>query len=328
MGVAFGLVHLDRQAKVPRLERTDIFEVVSPDGTILRLSYAEIERERQELSEIRQRLMESARTSAQRKASGEAPPGTAREPSPAGLLPEAVEEASSGGAEAVEPKAGEGNLQNLLAKIFSQPVVEDLVQAQITREAGELADVLDLTDEQLATLEEELKKRKTRYPPGFRAASSGSGREEQGPQASLEEELQSILTPDQYQRYREYTEKKDALQGAAPLEKDLFELGWRLDLTEQQEDPVREILKEQEEKMKQISLAPPLGADASPAERLEKHLESRTSLNRETAERMKAVLDEGQYEAFIRYQEERDTETRLLKRLIQEEKSSEMPATP
>ena len=49
MGVAYGLIALDRQTTIPRLEMTDIFEVVTPDGTVRRLSYAEIEREKQDL---------------------------------------------------------------------------------------------------------------------------------------------------------------------------------------------------------------------------------------------------------------------------------------
>ena len=43
MGVAYGLVALDRHATIPRLEMTDIFEVLTSAGTVLRLSYAEIE---------------------------------------------------------------------------------------------------------------------------------------------------------------------------------------------------------------------------------------------------------------------------------------------
>jgi hypothetical protein len=71
-----------------------------------------------------------------------------------------------------------------------------------------------------------------------------------------------------------------------------------------------------------------MGGDGSPAERLEEHLEKRTALNKETAEKMKTVLEEDQYEVFLQYQVERDTETQLLKRLIQEERGGEAPATP
>ncbi len=219
-------------------------------------------------------------------------------------------------------------MKDLFAKIFSQPIMQDLMEAQIAGEAGELADVLDLTDEQLATVEKELKKRKRTFPPGVPGGSSGSDEEGQEPETTLEEELQTILTPEQYQKYQEYTEKKSALAGTPALDRQVFELDWRLKLTEEQQAPVREILKEQGEKRGQLSSASPAEVDASPAERLEKHLAKRTALNQETAEKMKAVLEEDQYEVFLQYQVERDTETRLLKRLIQEERGAEAPATP
>ena len=112
-------------------------------------------------------------------------------------------------------KTGGKNLQNLFARIFSQPIMEDLVEAQIAREAGELADVLDLTDEQLASVEEELKKRREPVGPGFRPSSPRPTRQQAAPETSLEEELASILTPEQYQKYQEYTEKKNALAGSS-----------------------------------------------------------------------------------------------------------------
>ena len=225
-------------------------------------------------------------------------------------------------------KPSDKNLKDLFAKIFSQPIMQDLMQAQVAREAGELADVLDLTDEQLATVEKEIKKRKRPFPPGAPGRSSGAGEEEQVPETTLEEELQTILTPEQYQRYQEYTEKKSAIAGSPALDRQVFELDWRLKLTEEQEAPVREILKVQGEKMGEISPASAMEGDAPPAERLEKHLEMRTAMNKETAEKMKTVLEEDQYEVFLQYQVERDTETQLLKRLIQEERRGEAPATP
>ena len=200
------------------------------------------------------------------------------------------------------------------------------LEAQIDREAGELADVLDLTDEQLATLEEELKKRKKPVAPGFRASSPRPPRQEE-PKTSLEEELASILTPEQYQKYQEYTEKKKGLTGSSPVDREVFELNWRLKLTADQETPVREILAEQGEKMKQLSSAATFEGDADPVESLEKHLAQRTAVNKETAERMKRVLEEEQYEIFLQYQEEGDTETLLLERLIQEEQAGEASAT-
>jgi len=304
MGTAYGLVALDRKATIPRLEKTDVFEVVTSDGTVLRLSPAEIEREREELRALRERRRGSPKAVEKRRGPGEAPPF------PIPSLPTA---------EALSEEA---------AKIFSQPIMQDLMQAQITREAGELADVLDLTDEQLATVEKELKKRKRTFPPGVPGRSSGPDEEEQEPETTFEEELQTILTPEQYQKYQEYTEKKSALAGTPALDRQVFELDWRLKLTEEQQAPVREILKEQGEQMGQLSPASPVQGGASPAERLEKQLAKRTALNKETAEKMKAVLEEDQYEVFLQYQVERDTETQLLKRLIQEERGGEAPATP
>ncbi len=319
MGVAYGLVALDRQATIPRLERTDIFEVVTSDGTVLRLSYAEIEREREKLRDLRERRREVPRAGVKRWGSGEAPP------IPIPNLP-TVETPSE---EAAVKKPSHKNLRDLFAKIFSQPIMQDLMQAQIAREAGELADVLDLTDAQLATVEKELKKRKRTFPPGVPGRSSGPGEEEQEPETTFQEELQTILTPEQYQRDQEYTEKKKALAGTPALDRQVFELDWRLKLTEEQEAPVREILKEQgAKKMGQLSPASPVEGDASPAERLEKHLAKRTDLNKETAERMKTVLEEDQYEVFLQYQVERDTETQLLKRLIREERGGDASATP
>jgi hypothetical protein len=284
-----------------------------------------MERDRQELRHTRQRVEALERAVLRRRGKGEPTPIPPPGGPSAGPLPE---ETSGGRPESKGPKARDKNLKNLFARIFSQPVMEDLAEAQIDRQAGELADVLDLTDEQLATLEEELRKRKQRLPSGFQAASSRPAREEPEPQTSLEEELPSILTPEQLQKYQEYTEKKIALQAAPSVDREVFELDWRLDLLEDQKAPVQEILKEQDEKMRQLSPASALEGDATPAERLEQHIEQRTALNKETAERMKAVLDEDQFEAFVRYQEERDTETRLLRRLIQEEQAGEEPATP
>lgn len=318
MGIAYGLVALDRQATIPRLEKTDIFEVVTSDGTVLRLSPAEIEREREELRTLRQRHWRSPRAVEKPKGPGEAPPL----PIPNLPTAEALSE------EAAARKPSDKNLKDLFAKIFSQPIMQDLMQAQITREAGELADVLDLTDEQLAEVEKELQKRKRTFPPGVPGRSSGPDEEEPEPETPLEEELQTILTPEQYRKYQEYTEKKSALAGTPALDRQVFELDWRLNLTEEQQAPVREILKEQGEKMGQLSPSSPLEEDASPTERIEKHLAKRTALNNETAKKMKAVLEEDQYEVFLQYQVERDTETQLLKRLIQEEQGDEAPATP
>ena len=141
MAVAYGMVILDRKATVPRLESTDIFEVVDSDGNILRLSYAEIEREREELRDLRERNRGIPRTLVRRRG-----PGQTR-PVPIPNLPKA--EVPSRKA-AVEKPPAKG-LKDLFAKIFSQPIMQDLMRAQVARQTGELADVLDLTDEQRTT---------------------------------------------------------------------------------------------------------------------------------------------------------------------------------
>lgn len=319
MGVAYGLVALDRRAAIPRLEMTDIFEVVASDGTVLRLSYAEIEREMEELRALREPPLGSLR-SAQKRGK----PGRSLQFDPPLNLPTGEDLPD----EVTAKTPSNRTLKDLFAKIFSQPIVQDLMQAQVAREAGELADVLDLTDEQLAAVEKEIKKRKQTFPPGVPGRSSGTEENGQQPETTLQEELRTILTPEQYRRYEEYTEKKRGLARSPALDRQMFELSWRLNLTEEQEAPVREILEEQEEKRSQFSPASSMEGDASPADRLEKHLENRNALNKETAERMKAVLEENQYEVFLQYQMERDTETKLLKRLIQEERGTEAPATP
>jgi hypothetical protein len=315
MGVAYGLVALDRHARIPRLARTDIFEVIARDGTVLRLTYAEIEREREDFRLLLERHRE--RPGAMARPAGPGQGSRAR------ILDRPPPEAPP--ADAGAKAASANNLKELFQKIFSQPVIQDLMQAQVTREAGELADVLDLTDEQLEAVQKEIEKRKRSLPPGMPGASSGPEPGGTEPDPPLEEALRSILDPGQYQRYQAYVEKKNALAGSPALEREVFELNWRLKLTQEQEDSVREILSEQGEKLAKSSAVPASGRDASPAERLEMHLESRKALNKETAEKMKAVLEEDQHEAFLRYQVERDTETRLLKRLIEQERGEETP---
>jgi hypothetical protein len=319
MGVAYGLVALDRHARIPRLARTDIFEVVARDGTVLRLTYAEIEREREEFRQLLERHRERPRAKTKPTTPGRPPNLQMLDRPPAEVPP----------AEAGAKTPSANNLKELFAKIFSQPILQDLMQAQVTREAGELADVLDLTDEQIEAVQREMERRKRSLPPGMPGSSSGPepGTTEADP--PLEEALRSILTPGQHQKYQEYTEKKNALAGSPALEREVFELNWRLKLTQEQEDLVREILREQGEKMAQTAAVPTTSeGNASPAERLETHLERRKALNKETEEKMKAVLEEPQHEAFVRYQVERDTETRLLRRLIEEERGERAEPTP
>ncbi len=319
MAVAYGLVILDRKASVPRLASTDIFEVVAPDGNILRLSYEEIERERRELRDLRQRSRKVPKAVTPQRGWKEARRLPTPQPPEANAVPR----------RASAERPADQALKGLFAKIFSQPIMQDLMQAQITRRTGELADVLDLTEEQRASVEKALRKRKPTVSVGGSGPSSGPApEEEQEPETTLEDDLQTILTPEQYQRYQEYTGKKRALAGAPGLDRQIFELEWRLGLTEEQEAPVRQALNEEAEQLELLSSSPALGSNPSPADRLEERLARRTAVNRETAEKMKTVLDEDQYEAFLRYQAERDTETRLLKHLIREERAGATPATP
>ena len=43
---------------------------------------------------------------------------------------------------------------------------------------------------------------------------------------------------------------------------------------------------------------------------------------------MRKILDESQYQSFLDYQSEKDAETQLLRRLIEEEKAAEGGVTP
>ena len=114
MGVAYGLMFLDRKATVPRLERTDIFEVVSSDGTVLRLSYSEIERDREELRRARQRI-EGLERAVLRGRGQIVPPSVPPSGEPQAESPLEKAEGSRR-PEAKGPKARDENLQNLFAK--------------------------------------------------------------------------------------------------------------------------------------------------------------------------------------------------------------------
>ncbi len=54
------------------------------------------------------------------------------------------------------PETSKKKLGDLFAKIFSKPVMQEIVRSQVKRQAGELSAVLDLSDEQHETLETEL----------------------------------------------------------------------------------------------------------------------------------------------------------------------------
>ena len=330
MSITLGLILLDRQASVLRVGPTEIVEVILPGGKVQHLSYAEIEREREELLSLRQQMSEF-----QKRPSAPAPPDAGSKPAAPGMPDStaAPAQAPSQGLQQEEPRSSpepKKNLGKFFAKIFSQPIMQDLMTHQVNRQAEELADALDLTPEQKAELEQILKRRKVSFPQGPASGPAGPTAVEEGRASpkSLEEEILAILTRAQAQRYQEYTEKKNALSGASTVERDVFEMSWRLKLTEEQEKQAREILQVQSEKGRTPPPLSGLQPEGPISERIETYLEKKASLERETSEKMKTILDENQYQAFLAVQSEKEAETQLLRRLLEEEKSAEAVATP
>ncbi len=324
----YGLFYLDQQSSAPRLESTETFEVTLPDGTTQHLSYAEMERARQEM---RQRI-----ASLERKLA-EVTPASIKKPSLKSESLGSVQKAVRG-KEAADKSdehrhgTSRKNLGELFAKIFSQPVMEEIVLSQVKREAGEISDVLSLSETQRKSLEDSLKKRKkARFGRRGMLAASGTPEDRAASEKSLEEELQSILTPEQARQYEEYKEKKEALAGTSQVDRDLFELTWRLDLNEEQEGQARQVLQEHWDGMQTLSPASgPAGADdeESYMKRFDLYLKERDGLNSRTAQKMKAVLDEDQYNSFLAYQQEKDVETQLVRKLIQTAKEEEKAPAP
>ena len=330
MSISSALLLLDRQASAPRVGPTEIVEVVLPDGKVQHVSWAEIEREREELLSLRQRISEL-----QQRLSTSASPGAGL-PLAAPKIPESTApppKAPSQESPQKETQPGtdsQKNLSKLFAKIFSQPIMQDLMKHQVDRQVGELSAVLNLAPEQKSELEEILKKRKSALPRGPASGSAGPTTAEEGraPPKSLEEEIEAVLTPAQAQRYQEYTEKKNALSGASAAERDVFELTWRLNLSEEQEKQTREIFQLQFEKGRIPSPVSGVQEEGPLSERIGSYLEKKSSLDRETSETMRKILDESQYQSFLDYQSEKDAETQLLRRLIEEEKAAEGGVTP
>jgi len=327
LAAGYGLSYLDEQASTPRLGSTEVFEVALPGGGVQRLSYAEFERDRQELSQLRQRLakLEAAGSQAAAPARKTEPPA----PSQAAAAAAAPVPGAPPAAEArkMPPDASRKNLGELFAKIFNQSMMDDLVLGQVKRQAGELTDVLDLAPEQQKTLKEMLEKRqKARF--GRRGAAPGQAREEDVSSRSPEEEIRGLLTPEQARKYQEYTDKKNSLSGASALDKEVFELTWRLDINEEQETRTREILQEHQNSSQKLTpvSAPDEEGEASYTKRIEEYLAAREGLDKRTGEKMKAVLDPGQMKSFLAYQEEKDVETRLFRKLLQEGASRETQA--
>ncbi len=323
VAVGYGLFFLDRQASIPRVEESEIFEVVLPDGKIERLSYLEITQEREQEHQLREEIKRLSKTLAHTKRTRRRP-----QPGPPGdLIPQENTDRPEAVVKDQASRSPKRNLGSLFAKIFSQPAMQDLTKAQVKRQSAELTAVLGLTPEQQQSLETVLQKRKKALPDLFKDASSPARpAKDQGSQKSLDDEIRAILTEDQVQPYQEYTEKKASLSNAPVLDRELLEVSWRLSLTGEQEPQVREIMQEHHERLRALSptpLAP--GEDVSPSERFENFLQEKNLLNQRSAERMKTVLDEEQLSAFLLYQEEKDAEAQLFQKLIQSSHNEPSP---
>ena len=217
--------------------------------------------------------------------------------------------------------ASKKKLGDLFAKIFSKPVMQEIVRSQVTRQAGELSAVLDLSDEQQAALEEALEKRKQALTQDRGMPRSGRpGGPPQGDR-DLEDLYRSLFTPEQYGKYEEYAEKKKEVAGASSADRELFELTWRLELNEEQEGKAGELLATHWEKIQELSPMGGAGEEASPMDQFDEYLQKRTAITSRTAESMKAFLDEDQYSGYLQYLEEKDTEARLFQKMIRSESS-------
>ncbi|MEW6439351.1 MAG: hypothetical protein AB1640_00300 [bacterium] len=312
MAVAYGLMLLEREASAPRVSAGEVLEVVLPDGTTQHFSFAEIERQRQELASLRQRVSElEQKAPASAPTAAPSPESTSPLSEGPGAAPSGPEAAGPGThpGEDLDQPAGKG-LGNIFSRIFTQPVMKELVAHEVNRQVGELAAVLELSQEQRTALEEILTRRRNEPPRG-----PSSGR-------TLEDELQGVLSSAQSERYREYTDKKRSLAGASPVERDLFELDWRLGLSDEQSAQVREILQEQFEKGRTPPAPTGPQAEEPVSRRIEDSLDQKASLDRETGEKLGKVLDESQHGVFLEYQKEKAAENELLRKLLQEEKAA------
>ena len=321
MGTAFGLSYLYKEASNPRIESTEVFEVTLPDGTKERLSYSEIERDREEIKLLREKI----RVMVNRRDLPKAPVVTPERP----LQPKPSQASPAPVPSKVQTQASSKNLGQLFSKLMNTSTMKELASQQVNREAGELAAVLDLNKEETAKLEKILNKRK-KLPGSLGAEAERSGEEsdKQEPPRSLDEELRSLLTPEQFSRYQEYTEKKKTLSGATSLDKELFELKYRLNLTEDQEAPVKEVLKEQGEKSQFLPTSPGSDEEGTPLERIQNYMDHKSAIDKETAQRVQQILNEKQYADFVQYQEEKSAEVHIIKKLLEEEGKSESTPAP
>jgi len=329
LSVGYGLAYLDRQTRVPRLQRTEVFEVVFPDGTDQHLSYAEVEREREELRRLRARVAQLEGLRAGKARPPGPGPGARPGPAPAPAEPGAAEpQAAPGAAPPPADAAGpQKKLGDLFAKLFSKPVMEEIVRSQAERQAGELSAVLDLSPEQAATLLAELEKRKREAldsrsrPEAGRAGPAREARE-------LDELSRTLFTPEQLQRYEEYNEKKKSVRGAPPPERELLEVAWRLHLSPEQEARAGAVLRDQWEKIQQLSPVGGADEEASPLDQFNQYLDRREEIVTRSTEQMKAILDEDQMAGYAQYLGEKDTETRLLQKMIRSESPDGPPGGP
>ncbi len=314
VAVALGLSYLNTKASVPRIDSTAIFQIVLPDGSIKHLSYSEIERDREELRILRERLraLEDRTQASQR----DVQPKAAQ--SPTSSQPEPKKTAAEGKDQGSTATQG---LKEVFTKLMNSATLKTLADEQIMREAGELAAVLDLNKEQRQKVEEAIRKRKK--IPSFSLDADATAREQAQaktePHTPLEEELRSFVPPEKFARYQEYTEKKKQLTGASALERDLLELTYRLDLSEEQQAAVREVLKEHDEKAQHISLDAGQDEKMTPVERIQTYLEQKIAIDKDIARRMERILNQTQQAAFLQYQNEKSAEIRILKKLLEED---------
>lgn len=322
LAVGYGLAHLDRQARVPRLGPTEVFRVVLPDGTYRHLTYAEVERDRTELRQLRLALAqrEAPRPAAPPEAPAReetAPQTPPPDPGGSAAAPQAVQEASR------------KKLGDLFAKIFSRPVMQEIALSQVKRQAGELSAVLGLTPSQRETLEAELARRRLEQTQGRGRSPAGRpGAPPSRGDQDLEAFYRTLFTPEQVRRYESYTEKKRQLGGQPVPEQELFELTWRLDLSDEQETRAAQVLRDQWEKLQQLSPTGGTDEDASPLQQFERYLNTRNEIFNRSTERLRAFLDEDQIAGFQQYVTEKEMETRLLEKMIRSETDQGEDASP
>ncbi len=313
--VTLCFLQLDRQVRVPRLESTKIFEVLLPDGTIQHVSYDEIQRQKEELQTLRKQLKELEQKTFHTKKQK-------NNQRHEGLKDASQHKAKEQASQTSASKATSKNANVFFSKIFSNPIMKKLMNSQVVRQTGELTAVLDLSSEQQEKVEQILKKQQPISQSKKPTPLSESAQKQIDEQMSLEEEIKSILTDEQAQRYQEYTEQKKALAESPAQERDLFELSWRLNLTEEQSPQAREIIEEQMDKIKKISQLGEGEQELTPVEKIKMQLEKRAAINEEAAKKMESILDEDQFNAFHQYQAERETQTKFFQEMIDEEEKA------